>query len=182
MPEYGSDWCGWQCSYGDYLNTCWDCTFTQSAVHEPAWLECTCDTNDGISTRTPKNLSKMAPMAHSPPPRGVPSLLQVIILLLLTARYNVQDSTVNRNDLSVDIAVPCEIEKSHAHLLISAPPLCRNMSFLLDLLCGQLALLPVVRALGSHFRREVTYWNQKLRTSSWSIAHETTNLVQSSLL
>lgn len=48
----------WQCSYGNYLDTCWDCTFTQSSVHEAAWLECSCDTNTGISERIAKNLSK----------------------------------------------------------------------------------------------------------------------------
>ncbi|KAG6366740.1 hypothetical protein INS49_000920 [Diaporthe citri] len=44
------------CSHGNYLDTCWDCTFTQSGVHEAAWLECTCDTNTGISERIAKDL------------------------------------------------------------------------------------------------------------------------------
>ncbi|POS76443.1 hypothetical protein DHEL01_v205152 [Diaporthe helianthi] len=45
------------CSNQNYLNTCWDCNFTQLAIHEPAWLECNCDTNDGIDMRVAKNLN-----------------------------------------------------------------------------------------------------------------------------
>ncbi|KAG8166637.1 hypothetical protein KVR01_002326 [Diaporthe batatas] len=45
------------CSNHKYLSTCWDCTFTQSAIHEPAWMECSCDTNYGIYSRVAKNLN-----------------------------------------------------------------------------------------------------------------------------
>jgi len=62
--------------------------------------------------------------------------IQADILLLLAARDDVQDSTINRNDLSVGVAVSCEIEKRHAHLLVSPAPLCWNMPLFFDLLCG----------------------------------------------
>lgn len=67
----------------------------------------------------------------------------------------VENTSVDSQDLSVHVIVLCQEEDSHAHLLLSASSHCGHMALVGHLFCREITLVLLVRILCRHLAGEV---------------------------